>query len=136
MTRYQCPLAGLNASRPPPRLLIHCKFNVQTLTHCGRSTDRAVARAPALDGIVLFANVWVMGNDQPEQQDKLAIRELYPGLEEGQLKEAEESLDRYLDLALRIYDRIRSDPAAYSGFRSLTASRCRTTIRPEKVEFQ
>ena len=52
------------------------------------------------------------------------LRELYPHFDEDQLKTAEESLDRYLEIALRIYDRICLDPARYAEFeeklRSLT----------------
>lgn len=49
------------------------------------------------------------------------IRELYPHLSDSQLKEAAENLDRYLEVALRIYERIRQDPVAYRQFKSLTA---------------
>lgn len=72
-----------------------------------------------------------MDNDK---QDGPTIRELYPGLNEEQLKEAEENLERYVELALRIYDRIRSDPTAYAEFLALTASRRNGTIKAEKVE--
>lgn len=53
----------------------------------------------------------------------ITIRDLYPRLNEEQLKEAEENLERYLELVLRIYDRIQKDPRAYSAFKALTASR-------------
>jgi hypothetical protein len=75
-----------------------------------------------------------MDNHNPGEQQGPTIRQLYPGLNEEQLKEAEENLERYLELTLRIYDRIRSDPAAYSEFQSLTASRRKATIKAEKVE--
>lgn len=44
------------------------------------------------------------------------IRDLYPQLDENQLREAEENLDRYLELTLRIYERIRNDPQAWAEF--------------------
>lgn len=53
----------------------------------------------------------------------LAIKDLYPHLNDEQLKEAEQNLDEYLEIVLRIYDRILSDPKAYRRFKSLTAAR-------------
>ena len=40
------------------------------------------------------------------------IRDLYPNFEERELTEAEDNLDRYLALALRIFERVESDPQA------------------------
>lgn len=37
------------------------------------------------------------------------LRDIYPDLTEEQLKQAEENLDRYLALVLRIYERLRSE---------------------------
>jgi hypothetical protein len=36
----------------------------------------------------------------------VTVRDLYPHLNDEKLKEADENLDRYLELTLRIYDRI------------------------------
>ncbi|TMA04616.1 MAG: hypothetical protein E6J89_19890 [Deltaproteobacteria bacterium] len=73
-----------------------------------------------------------MANQKSGSGDGPTIRELYPGLSDEQLKEAKENLERYLELALRIYDRIRSDPEAYSQFRALTASGRTATIDVER----
>jgi hypothetical protein len=54
------------------------------------------------------------------------IKDLYPGLTDDQLKEAEENFDAYLQIVWRIFQRIRSDPEAYSRFKTLTA----TTEKP------
>jgi hypothetical protein len=43
------------------------------------------------------------------QEEPITMRDLYPHLNEEQLKEAEENFRRYLEIALRIYERIRSD---------------------------
>lgn len=59
-------------------------------------------------------------SDEPGR--RITIRDLYPGLDEEGLREAEENLDRYIKLTLRIYERIRSDPEAYAQFKALTAS--------------
>ena len=48
------------------------------------------------------------------------IRDLYPHFTEQQLAEAEDNLERYLTLVLRIYERIQADPASYAHFRALT----------------
>jgi len=62
-----------------------------------------------------------MNQGQPRHQDHTTTRDLFPNLGEEQIKEAEENLDRYLELALRIYERLRQDPAAYVQFKALTA---------------
>jgi len=38
------------------------------------------------------------------------LRDLYPGLNEQELAEAEDNLDRYLALVLRIFERVQTDP--------------------------
>ena len=48
------------------------------------------------------------------------IRDLYPNLTEKELAEAEDNLERYLALVLRIYERIQADPENYAHFRALT----------------
>lgn len=57
------------------------------------------------------------------QGDAPTLRELFPHLTDDELAEAEASLDRYLALTQRIYERIRQDPEAYARFKALTASR-------------
>jgi len=49
------------------------------------------------------------------------LHDLYPRLNEERLKEAEENLRHYLELVLRIYERVRLDSEAYARFRTLTA---------------
>ena len=73
-----------------------------------------------------------MANQKSESWDGPTIRDLYPCLTDEQLKEAEENLERYLELALRIYDRICSDPEAYAQFRALTASGRAATMDVER----
>jgi hypothetical protein len=57
------------------------------------------------------------------------LRALYPHLDDAHLEEAEENIRLYLELVLRIYERIRVDPEAYARFKSLTAS-----PRPPKIK--
>ena len=59
----------------------------------------------------------------PEPERRITIRDLYPELNEEELREVEENLERYIKLTLRIYGRIRSDPEAYAKFKVLTASK-------------
>jgi len=46
---------------------------------------------------------------EKDDQQKL-LRKLYTELSDDELREISERLDEYLDLALRIYDRVREDP--------------------------
>src|SRR5580698_8516673 len=48
------------------------------------------------------------------------IRDLYPNLSENELAIAEDNLEQYLLLMLRIYERIQADPESYARFRALT----------------
>ena len=63
-----------------------------------------------------------MDNGTSPAQSDPRLRDLYPKLDAQQLREAEENLDRYLELALQTYERIRNDPDAYARFRALTDS--------------
>jgi hypothetical protein len=40
----------------------------------------------------------------------------YPGLSESELEDVKEFLESYAELALRIFERISKDPAAYAEF--------------------
>jgi hypothetical protein len=44
-----------------------------------------------------------------ERKSFTAIRDLYPHLNEGQLLEAEQNIERYLNLMLRIIERVESE---------------------------
>jgi hypothetical protein len=61
-----------------------------------------------------------MINRAQDDKSKPTICDLYPSLSEQQAMEAEESLSRYLQLALEIYKRIREDPQIYAKFKDLT----------------
>ena len=69
-----------------------------------------------------------MKNSPPPTNAAPTIRDLYPHLSEERLKEAEENLECYLALSLRIYERIWSDPAAYAQFKTLTTKRAEPTM--------
>jgi hypothetical protein len=56
------------------------------------------------------------------EKEAISLHDLYPQLNEEELREAEENLRLYLALTLRIFERIQSDPEAYSRFKALTAS--------------
>lgn len=55
----------------------------------------------------------------------MAFRDLYPNLADAQLGEAEENFARYLDLVLRIYERVRSEAKADDHSRALTKGQLR-----------
>ena len=63
-----------------------------------------------------------MANPEPRKHPVPTIRDLYPHLSEEQLKEAEENLERYLELLLRVFERFQADPKAYADFKALTDS--------------
>lgn len=70
-------------------------------------------------------------NPQETSSDVAAIRELYPTLTDEQLRQAEETLDRYLESAARQFNRIRADPTAYKEFRALTAEMRGSRMTPK-----
>ena len=51
------------------------------------------------------------------------LREEHPDWSAQQLKEAEEALDQYFEVVMRIYERIRKDPKLYEEFKALVAER-------------
>jgi len=50
-----------------------------------------------------------------------SLRDLYPNFTDEELEEAEVNLIAYVELTLRMYERIRNDPESYQQFRALTA---------------
>lgn len=48
------------------------------------------------------------------------IDELYPQLSDEERREAQENLDRYIRLVVRMYERICTNPEAYARFKALT----------------
>jgi hypothetical protein len=55
-------------------------------------------------------------------ENELTIRILYPNLTEVELQQADDNLEQYLLLVLRVYERLTSDPERYAHLRALTAS--------------
>lgn len=51
---------------------------------------------------------------------ELTLHSLYPEFAPGELAETEAALMRHLEILLRMYERIRSDPESYAHFRKLT----------------
>ncbi len=50
-----------------------------------------------------------MSKDKSKIKKELTIHDLYPNLSEEQLKIAEENIERYLEVVMRIYKRIKSE---------------------------
>jgi hypothetical protein len=75
-----------------------------------------------------------MGKKQGQHKKPRSVADLYPHLSEQELEEAEESLNRYLQLALQIYERIREDPELYAEFRNLTASKSHPSMHDAKAD--
>ena len=72
-----------------------------------------------------------MPTDVTSKDREITIRDLYPHLNNEELKEAEDTLKRYIELELRVYERILADPVAYARFKALTASDWRRRV-PDK----
>lgn len=70
-----------------------------------------------------------MANSRAKRDHPLTVRDLYPHLTDEQLKEADYNLNRYLEHALRMFERLRADPEAYARFKALTASRRDSTMK-------
>lgn len=66
---------------------------------------------------------------EEDHADKLpSLADFYPNLRPEELRAAEENLDRYLELALRIFSRIKADPQEYARFKALTDKELQSTI--------
>ncbi len=60
--------------------------------------------------------------------EKISVRELFPNLPEGQLKEAEENLCRYFEVALQIHQGTEYAPKVLDG--SLASSKMEERSNP------
>lgn len=69
---------------------------------------------------------------QQKTDRPIAVRDLYPELKDEELKDAEETLDRYISAVLRIYERIRVDPVAYAQVTRLTGARSDAAMEAER----
>jgi hypothetical protein len=67
-----------------------------------------------------------MADPKPHE---VTLHDLYPHLTDGQLKEAEENIERYLEVVARTFERLLKDPQAYAKFKVLTASAQPPTIQ-------
>lgn len=73
-----------------------------------------------------------MEKEMTQKEQVPSLRDLYPHLSEEQLKEAGENLNRYLEVALRIYERICGDPESYAQFKALTVQERTARINTER----
>jgi len=72
-----------------------------------------------------------MKKNLTNRETPITIANLYPHLSDEQLLKAEENLNRYIQLALQIYERIQQDPHLYAKFRHLTAKNHDTSMHGE-----
>src|SRR5437870_4657371 len=56
-----------------------------------------------------FTNFWRYPPKQMDKDSPPSIHDLYPHLAESELKKAEDNLEQYLVLVLRIFERVESD---------------------------
>ena len=69
-----------------------------------------------------------MKNGQSTRKGESTLHALYPRLSEEELRQVDEHLTEYLEVALGIYKSILANPEAYSNFKALTASESKTII--------
>ena len=62
-----------------------------------------------------------MVSEREEAASTPTLRELYPDLNENELKHAEEQLDYYLVECLETFDEIKANPEQYEILQALTA---------------
>jgi len=58
-----------------------------------------------------------------------SLQELYPQLPPRELEAVSETLDRFIDHGIRMYERIRGDSEAYAQFKALTTPLSTPTIK-------
>jgi hypothetical protein len=75
-----------------------------------------------------------MDPNTPSPQPEKTLRQLYPHLSDAQLAEANENLRQYVELALRVFERLELDTEEWARFETLTASRRDSRINHEKPQ--
>jgi hypothetical protein len=73
-----------------------------------------------------------MAKKEDKRDIPLTAGDLYPDLTSEQLQEAEENLEAYLGLALRIFERICEDPHLYAEFKYLTGVKAAPIMQDAK----
>ncbi len=79
-----------------------------------------------------LVTVRAMGHGKEEVGTAHTIGDLYPHFTGAQRMEAEENLERYLELALGIHERIQADPDTNSKVKALTHSGTNPTMNNER----
>ncbi|HHT9126411.1 MAG TPA: hypothetical protein ACFYD6_11425 [Candidatus Brocadiia bacterium] len=82
---------------------------------------------PSFGKVPMYYAEYRIDKKMPEIMGSPTIKDLYPYLDEGQLKEAEENFKRYLDVVLCIYARIENETNRIQRL-SLTTLKRNTTI--------
>jgi hypothetical protein len=67
-----------------------------------------------------------------EKKPAPTIRDLYPDFTDEQLAVAEDNLEQYLMLVLRIYERIQGEPESYARFHALTEKIRALSCKPSR----
>jgi hypothetical protein len=89
-----------------------------------------------LAGLWISRRIWqarCMTKNHPLRPEReITLRELYPNLSDVQLEEADENLRQYVALVLRVLERLKLDPDAWTHFEALTASRRESRMNHER----
>ena len=73
-----------------------------------------------------------MNPNTQNNQKGTSLHQLYPHLSDSQLEEANENLRQYVELALRVFERLELDNEEWARFEALTASRRDSKMNHEK----
>jgi len=77
---------------------------------------------------------FVMDSSKTDQQWHAAIRDLFPNRNNEELKRAEEVLERYFEVVLRICEDIERDPETRTRYLALTGRKSTATMTTESVK--
>lgn len=94
-----------------------------------------MAKSAAFGNLTMRATLNVAMPTQRKQDDgSPTLRDLYPHLIDAEIAAAEDRFDRYIELALRIFERLSSDPTYPENIRALTAKRGELTMNSESAD--
>ena len=75
-----------------------------------------------------------MSPSTSDPHQRKTLRQLYPHLSDSQLEEADENLRQYVELALRVFERLEFDTEEWARFEALTVSRRKFRMNHEKPQ--
>jgi hypothetical protein len=72
--------------------------------------------------------------ERKQHEEPPTLRDLHPHLTDAEIADAEIRFDRYIELAVRIFERLSADPTYPENIRRLTAGCGELTMNAKGVE--